>query len=111
MLYRLDVNESVFRKGVLMSSRMLKYLLCPTDHFGEHVVEMPQSADIKHIGLQISPYGSGVMAWCEVITEKYSLPRVFVLIATGEEVPEKGTYMKTIEFPSGTVWHLYELKE
>jgi hypothetical protein len=90
-------------------NKVLKYELVPADKFGPHTVRMPRSARILHVDLQLSPYGSGVMAWCEVVTTEYQHDRTFILIATGEEIPEGGRYLKTVQFPSGTVWHLFEL--
>ena len=94
-----------------MPTRVLKYMLMEMDHFGPNTIKMPASARIRHTDIQASPYGLGVMAWAEVVTLEFHVDRTFLLIATGEPVPDSGEYMKTIEFPSGTIWHLYEIKE
>lgn len=94
-----------------MQTRMLKYKLYSADKWGAQTVEIPASATIKHIAFQNTLYGLGIMAWAEVVADIYPVTRVFTLIATGEEVPEKGEYMKTLEYESGTIWHLYEIKE
>lgn len=92
-----------------MNTTMLKFQLIDADNFRAQTVKIPMSAKVRNIDLQASPFGMGIMMWAEVENLDYTEDRTFTLIATGDEVPKNGTYMKTMEFPSGTVWHLYEL--
>lgn len=95
-----------------MSRQILKYCLIDlNDTKWENEVEIPASATFKHVAIQNSPYGYGIMAWAEVITTEYPEKRKFVLYPTGATVPENAAYIGTFEYMSGTIWHLYEIKE
>lgn len=90
--------------------RMLKYPLEGLLTAGECEVMMPASAKIKTIQIQHSMFGSGLMAWAEVVNpDGFLEKRRFVAIPTGAEVPDFGKYMLTFQHHTGIVSHVYQL--
>lgn len=85
-----------------MTLKIYKYTM--TAYHEEQVLYLKGGARIKKLGVQ----GDRICLWAIVNPEAVSLERrTFLVIATGENVPEHTTYLDTV-FMGDRVWHVFE---
>ena len=72
-------------------------------NLGEENISMPQLARVLSFGSQ---HGTLCM-WAEVETTNPYVPRTFLVVDTGHEVPKAARHLGTTQV-APFVWHLYE---
>lgn len=69
----------------------------------QQCLDVPQIAIPRHLGMQ----GGMVALWAQVDPEGQTSQVEVVCVATGEPVPEGYSYLGTIQFPNGLVFHYF----
>lgn len=74
------------------------------DQNGKTTIEMPRGARILHC----APQGAEIQLWAQVNTDEPLVPRRFLIIGTGWELPDVPLkYIGTVQI-SIFVWHIFE---
>lgn len=67
-------------------------------------IEMPNHADIRHVGLQ----NDTICLWAEVRPENQKVMRKFYVVGTGHPIPTQARlYVGSVQQPP-FVWHIYQ---
>ena len=68
-------------------------------------VDMPEGAVVRHVGDQFE----SLFIWVECDPDRALVTRRFVVIGTGQRVPDGAEYCGTAMAAEGSlVWHVYE---
>jgi hypothetical protein len=82
--------------------KMFKYLIPWSPSI--IVLDMPSSAKPVKVGLD---HGSRMAFWAIIVQETDRALFQFLWVATGETAPNHMTYVDTLIYPNGEVWHLF----
>lgn len=82
-----------------------KYNLQVTD---EQVIELPEDAEILHVDCQ-DPSGRTIQLWAKVGVTTPTASRRFIILGTGQPVPEDAIYIGSVLCAGGAlVWHIFQ---
>lgn len=82
--------------------KIFKYKLALTAH---QILQMPADAEVLSFQLQ----DKDLCAWALVDPEAYQVPRGFVIVGTGHEVPKRLLKFIGTAQQGPFVWHLFEV--
>jgi hypothetical protein len=87
--------------------RVFKYRLAFTDI--PVAIPMPLGSRLLHVDVQEGDLGrSALYIWALVNPEEYSVNRIFIVCATGQEVREGARHVGTA-MDGPFVWHVFEV--
>lgn len=87
--------------------QVYKYVLPVDDQPDPYALDIPKGASPVHVEC-FDPYE--VMVWFEVDTLAEAEERTFIVVGTGQAIPDGATHVGTAAVLGGAlVWHLYEV--
>lgn len=91
-----------------MAWKVFKYLV----PFPAGPVAMPRGAKLLTAKWQNSAFGHGPHVWALIHENAIMAERKLTCVATGQAIPddvaENADAVATMEFPDGTIWHLFD---
>jgi len=90
-----------------MVERIYKYSVPFTQAQRGGEVSLPEGAEILSAGFQ----GTDLVLWAKVFPALPMVPRVFAVMATGEDLPDNTKSWRFIQtvFLDWTVWHVFQV--